>query len=162
MVIGESLGTTYREQDKTTMMAIKSLLGARAFIVTGRYGQSSEVVERPPQVRLGEKPSFTVTASNKGDWRAFIVDGQNAGPGSGITVRNGAAPMFTVTNAAKAYPRAWLSGGRVVSVTPRALARFQSLPDGYRLPESNEQASRVIGNAVPPLMYQKIIEALIR
>jgi site-specific DNA-cytosine methylase len=157
---GEFLGTVHREEYEAVMMVRKALLGARAFIVTGQYGKSSEVVDRPPQVRVGGKPSFTVTASNKGDWRAFIVDGQNAG--DGITIRSSDAPMFTITNAAKAYPRAWLPGGRVVSVTLGALARFQSLPDGYKLPENNEQAGRIVGNAVPPLMYQKIIEAMLR
>ncbi len=159
---GKCYGTVYREEDEPAMTVRKALLGTRAFIVTGRYGQSSDVVDRQPQVRVDGKPSFTVTASNKGDWRAFIVDGQNAGSGSGITVRHGDAPMFTVTNAAKAYPRAWLPRGRVVSVTPRALARLQSLPDCYKLPQNNRQASRIVGNAVPPLMYQRIIEAMLR
>ncbi len=46
-------------------------------------------------------------------------------------------------------PRAWLSRGRVVSMTPRALARFQSLPDSYVLPEKKSLACKGIGNGVP-------------
>ena len=61
--------------------------------------------------------------------------------------------------------RAWLFNGRVVAMTPRCLARFQSFPDSYILPDpnwltgANDLACRVIGNAVPPLLYQRVIEA---
>lgn len=50
--------------------------------------------------------------------------------------------------------------GRVVMVTPRALARFQSFPDSYQLPESRTQASKIIGNSVPPLMAQKLLGSI--
>ena len=49
-------------------------------------------------------------------------------------------------------------GGRVIKMTPRALARFQSFPDWYELPESNTLAARIIGNAVPPLFMQRVGE----
>lgn len=52
--------------------------------------------------------------------------------------------------------------GRVVKMTPRALARFQSFPDWYKLPEKTSLAIKIIGNAVPPLMYQKIIDQLVQ
>ena len=47
--------------------------------------------------------------------------------------------------------------GRVVRMTPRCLARFQSFPDEYELP-SQGLAGKVIGMAVPPLMCQRIVE----
>jgi len=46
---------------------------------------------------------------------------------------------------------------RVVQMTPRALARFQTFPDWYELPDSKSLACRIIGNAVPPLLMQKCI-----
>lgn len=55
--------------------------------------------------------------------------------------------------------RAWLQNGHVVKTTSRALARFQSFPDSYILPSKNSLACMVIGNAVPPLLYQRVIEA---
>ena len=58
-----------------------------------------------------------------------------------------------------ASPRAWLSQGRVVKMTPRALARFQSIPDWYILPDKVKLACTIIGNMVPPLLYQRVIEA---
>ena len=57
--------------------------------------------------------------------------------------------------------RAWLSSGRVVKMTPRALARFQSLPDSYILPDKASLACTVIGNMVPSLLMQQIVEPLL-
>jgi DNA (cytosine-5)-methyltransferase 1 len=50
--------------------------------------------------------------------------------------------------------------GCVVAMTPRAIARLQSLSDSYQLPESRTLASRVIGNAVPPLLVQRLCQEL--
>ena len=47
--------------------------------------------------------------------------------------------------------------GRVVRMTPRALARFQTVPDWYQLPEKTSLACKIIGNGVPCLMMQKIL-----
>jgi len=49
-----------------------------------------------------------------------------------------------------------------VSMTPRTLARFQSFPDWYELPTKRSLAAYGIGNAVPPLLYQRIIEGLVQ
>lgn len=46
--------------------------------------------------------------------------------------------------------------------TDRALARFQSFRDSYILPDGQGLACKIIGNAVPPLMYQKIVTELVR
>jgi len=55
-------------------------------------------------------------------------------------------------------PRA-ITQGRVVRMTPRALARFQSVPDWYVLPEKSTLACKVIGNGVPCLMMQRVMES---
>jgi len=142
-----------------TVTANTNMVNMRAYLVGGQYGQPLDGNDRPPQVRDGDAPSFTVTAKNKGDWRVFIVDGGNAGRTS--TVRMGDEPMFTVDamRLTKHPHRVWVEG-RVVQMTPRALARFQSFPDTYILPDNKGLACKVIGNAVPPLMYQRIIEGL--
>jgi DNA (cytosine-5)-methyltransferase 1 len=98
----------------------------RAFLVGGQYGKpAGSDGLRPPQTAWSGEPAFTVTAVNKGDWRA------------------------------------WLERGRVVQMTPRALARFQTFPDWYELPDTNTLAARVVGNAVPARMYQKIAGQLV-
>lgn len=78
--------------------------------------------------------------------------------GDGLRWQN--EPAQTIT-ANEHGSRASLRDGRVVSMTPRALARFQSFPDWYQLPDDNKAlATRGIGNAVPPLGAQRIYEGL--
>lgn len=94
-------------------------------------------------VRQFDKPAPCVTTT----WlhrpcvipRAFIAD----------------HPGASCSNSAKE-----LAHGYVVAMTPRAIARFQSFSDSYQLPEARTLASRVIGNAVPPLFAQKLLEAI--
>lgn len=66
---------------------------------------------------------------------------------------------MTVSDAKKAV-REWLTNGRIVQMTPRALARFQTFPDGYVLPSNKKLACYGIGNAVPPLLAKQVIESL--
>jgi DNA (cytosine-5)-methyltransferase 1 len=95
--------------------------------------------------------------------RAFIVSGAGNQLGyddSSVTVCASDEPIYTIMSSMKKRPeRAWLSAGRVVKMTPRAMARFQSFPDSYILPDKAWLACTVIGNAVPPLLYQRVIEA---
>jgi len=114
-------------------------------------------------MRDANAPANVIVANHaRRPMRAFIVDDQgNATPGSerGLTIRDADAPMFTVSaTQTKRSIRAWLSQGRVVTMTPRCLARFQSFPDWYALPKSSTLACRGIGNAVPPLVYQRLME----
>jgi site-specific DNA-cytosine methylase len=46
-------------------------------------------------------------------------------------------------------------------MTPRCLAILQSIPDDYVLPDDDALAVRVIGNAVPPLFYRKLVESFV-
>ena len=111
------------------------------------------------------EPYFSVTAS-LGDRpahlpRAFLVDPNN--PSRDSTIRACDEPMVTVTATHMrrpiTTPRVLMPTGRVVQMTPRALARFQSFPDWFQLPESVVLACKGIGNAMPPLLYQRVIEA---
>lgn len=91
--------------------------------------------------------------------RAFIVDGTALS--KGLTIRQAFEPIFTMTASLERRPlRAWLEQGQVVSLTPRAIARLQTFPDNYQLPDIRILSSRIIGNAVPPLFAQKLLEAI--
>jgi DNA (cytosine-5)-methyltransferase 1 len=91
--------------------------------------------------------------------RAFVVDGQSNDGQTDITIRTADDPMYTLSASMHKRPtRAALGAGRVVAMTPRALARFQSFPDSYELPASTGLACRIIGNAVPPLLARRLIE----
>lgn len=108
--------------------------------------------------RTENEDSFSVVASRFTMPQAFICDGQANSDGQSMTTRTN-EPLFTVTatTTVKRVVNA-LTNGRVVKMTPRALARFQSFPDWYELPESNTLAARIIGNAVPPLFMQRVGE----
>jgi DNA (cytosine-5)-methyltransferase 1 len=115
----------------------------RAFIL------SNAATEYGDGIRSAAEPCHSITAQADGRTRPPLVASADE-------------PMWTVRAASyKGYARAWLSAGRVVKMTPRALARFQSLPDSYQLPDKSSLACTVIGNMVPSLMMQKIVEPLL-
>jgi len=88
--------------------------------------------------REGDRPSYTICAAGSGGrTKALLVDG--------------------IAND-RGLPKSWLDQGRVVSMTSRALARFQNLPDWYELPDKSTLACKGIGNGVPC----KLAEAIVR
>ena len=144
-----------------TIVANYERRSMRAFIVDQNYGNSNASEDRVLSIRQSDAPMVTVTAGGpKREYRSWLVDQVNS---STVTSRPDDEPALTVSVYSSKHqsPRTWLSQGRVVSMTPRALARFQSIPDDYRLPESKALACKVIGNAVCPLLYQKIIKPMI-
>lgn len=78
--------------------------------------------------------------------------------GKTTKLRNGNAPSLTVRGASNS-PKIIVST-RIIKLTPRALARFQTIPDTYELPDTNGLACKIIGNAVPCLLAQRIMESL--
>jgi DNA-cytosine methyltransferase len=107
-----------------------------------------------------EDPSITVTVGNAPKLKAFLVDGKlsTSANGKSLQISDQDTPSGTVVSSPTANrdARAWLERGRVVKLTPRALARFQSFPDSYELPAKNALACFGIGNAVPCAMLEKI------
>ena len=102
--------------------------------------------------RGATEPMVTVTATTHSKAampRAWLVESKNANQQYGDGMRADHEPSH--------MPKAWLSAGRVVKMTPRALARFQSLPDSYALPEKASLACTIIGNMVPSLMMERIV-----
>lgn len=114
-------------------------------------------------VRNADAPAQTVRAGSNHQYRAFLVDGMNARTAEkgGLSVLAASEPAMTVPGSDKGSYCAWLDCGRVVKMTPRALARFQAFPDNYVLPSNNALACRILGNAVPPLLARRIMESLL-
>lgn len=151
-------GDDLRREEKEPAPTVTSAHGAakvRAFVVEG-----SVAGDRPPTVRGEGEPLFTYTANNgtqrSNATRAFIA--HPTADNDRFVVRTADEPTYTLTNTHNPH-RSMLGGGRVVAMTPRALARFQSFPDSYVLPEKTALASKVIGNAVCPLLSRRLIEA---
>lgn len=111
--------------------------------------------------RVGEEPSPTLSANNKKP-RAFIAEGQAGLNGTHLNTRGADSPVWTISASIDKKPvRAWLKHGKTVRTTPRALARFMSLSDDYKLPESENLACTIIGNGIPPLVLSKLIDGMV-
>lgn len=164
-VAGEA--SDYREQAEPapTITSAHAANKYRAFLVEGTAAGADNPF--PLQARTEAEPVFTVHGTNP--LRAFLVDCQNNGGADpdtglrGLTIREAPEPAHTITGTqTKRTVRAWLDEGRVVSMTPRALGRFMSLPDSYRLPKSNKVACSVIGNGVCCLVAKAAIESVLK
>lgn len=116
--------------------------------------------------REGSIPSFTITANSVGRVRAVLVSGtagdfHHGKVSKSVATRVGDSPSLTVNASAWKCPPKVCLGYRVVQLSPRCLARLQSVPDWYALPSSNRIACTVVGNGVPPLMSEAIVSGLI-
>ncbi|HSW62692.1 MAG TPA: DNA (cytosine-5-)-methyltransferase [Dissulfurispiraceae bacterium] len=145
------------EEPAFTVVASENQRPTRAFLVHPTDQRTMPVADQ-------NEPAFTIVSAhgNLNLPRAFIVSGQNSGQESRGGPRLDHEPSFTATaSSSKGVPRAWINGG-VVKMTPRALARLQTFPDWYDLPKQATLACKGIGNAVPPLLMQKIYSQLLR
>ena len=119
----------------------------RAFII-GQGTLSSPVDQ--------SEPSHTVTGnSNQTATRAFIINGANSSSARAKGVDE-PAPTVTASTAQKGSWHKSRVNGRVVKMNIRAMMRFQTFPDRYE-----NATMRIVGNAVPPLLYQHIAESVI-
>lgn len=105
---------------------------------------------RIPVTRCSSSPANTI-----------LVGGQHSNSSNPrkTQIREMVEPAFTITAGNKGD---WsICMGKVIRLTPRALARLQTFPDSYVLPKSKTLAYKIIGMAVPPLFYQKIVSQLV-
>lgn len=122
----------------------------------------------------GDEPIQTISAAHDSqEYRGMLMSGGNAS-GTGKRPWAGDEPCFTLTASIaikESLPTGHVGDG-IVSMTVRALARFQSFPDSYRFPTSkkyrrktgelfalfpdeggrlnNRLSCKIIGNSVPP------------
>jgi DNA (cytosine-5)-methyltransferase 1 len=139
-----------RQQQPTKTVAADPAGGApRAVLVQGMTSSNGEELI----TRDGKNPMWTENATEyKRAARAVLVLGGNA---SLFVTRGDGEPSRTISNTRVGNRDRAVMGRRVVQMTPRALARFQSFPDSYDLPDPKSLACRIIGNAVPPLLMKK-------
>jgi len=90
---------------------------------------------------------------------ALLVDGTGNSYCTKITIRDGIEPAFTVTASQLKHPARVAFEAKTVSITPQCLARFQSFPDSYAWPINQSLAVKMIGNAVPPLLYAAVAKS---
>lgn len=71
-------------------------------------------------------------------------------------------PARTVTSSHNnTHRRIALEDGRILRLSPRENARLQTFPDNYIFPKQVTLASEIIGNAVPPLLVEKLTETYV-
>lgn len=115
-------------------------------------------VPRPPRLMESEQPAFTVVTIGD-DARVILVEGSTAGDRPPTLFAEN-EPGPTCETGAGGRLHRMIEGSRVVALTPRALARFQTFPDWYELPAKKTLAVTIIGNAVPCLLAQRIVESM--
>lgn len=71
-------------------------------------------------------------------------------------------PAWTVVASRKAQSalRVLAEDGSVRVASLRMLARFQGFPDDWEIPEDKDVAYTTIGNAVPPMIAQQVVERI--
>jgi DNA-cytosine methyltransferase len=144
------------DESVTTISAVSNKHQYRAFILDGKPANYAGDL----QIMQEDEPIVTLTASQpRRPFRAWLVDVNNLSARE-ATMRGDAEPSFTIaaTHMRRPVndPKAWLASGRVVAMTPRALARFQSVPDSYILPDHKQLACKIIGNGVPSMLAEKL------
>lgn len=120
------------------------------------FGKSNQGLQVTPE--QAPAPTIRALASGGAPPRALLVQGTST-----LDTRDGSPPspsVLATVQAKAAIPKAWFENGRVVAMTPRALARFQAVPDGYALPEKKALACKIIGNGVPCVLAQRVAESL--
>lgn len=140
-------------------------------VVTGTGGRARAFIvhatsKRTMSVRDASSPVFTCMAGSGHALnmpRAYLVDGAQTRSKETRepTTREGSRPAFTMTaNGTCSTHRALFEGGRVVKMNPRALARFQGIPDSYELPDNKSLACRIVGNACCPPLFEQLYRGL--
>lgn len=143
----------YWQEESAGTVTTQAFGRTRAVLVPGLLNNESTEIT----LRDGDAPSITVTTShNQRDMRAVLISKTADKFGDGH--RAWSEPAQTI--GANEHGSKAMLPTRVVSMTPRALARFQSVPDWYELPDKRTLAARVIGNMVPPLLMQRIAEGM--
>lgn len=147
-----------------TVTANRNQRNLRAFIVDGKR---SDFEGDGVQIADADNVGTTLSASlPKHPFKAFIVSGSRvmnyktaSQANIDVLIRNDDEPIYTLTaNMPRTPARPWLVCGRVVKISVRGLARFQTIPDSFILPKNDTLACKGIGNGMPVLMYQRIAE----
>lgn len=140
-----------------TVTANHNMASMKALLINGG---NTRVGNNWPTVREGTEPAMTVTANqSKMPMRAILVSSGNSN--HQLTLRRHDNPAMTVTASMDRTPARAIVDRRIVSISLRCLARWQTFPDWYMLPDAATLATRIIGNAVPPRLVEEIYRQLL-
>lgn len=143
------------------LRAVRGLLSPLPLPVpwVGWYAAIEDLLDTLPESKLAPWQSARLPTEFT---NIVLIDGDSGMEKDGTpTVRNCTEPSMTIRSGRMPPHRIQFKCGKVVLLTPRILARLQTFPDSYELPTQRNFAAYGIGNAVPPLLYQRIIEGLV-
>lgn len=119
--------------------------------------------ERGKGYHLKDEPCMTIAASSQSP-KAILIEGTGARSDRDLKTLPADKPCWTLR--AMGHDRHWqktnalLENARIVQLDIACLARLQSFPDNYKWSGRKSLDGKGIGNSVPPLMYQKILQSL--
>lgn len=151
LVLGEhsgSNGRRYQEKDHPAF-AVSTSANTKAFLMNP--STTTKNTER-----IESEPAQTVTADIGEKRKAFIV-----GQGTRSKPKEYNEPVDTITSNHNQAGIRLFENGKVKLITVRCNARFQTFPDSYELPSTKTLASKIIGNAVPPVGYAEIVRSML-
>lgn len=96
---------------------------------------------------------------------AILIENTGARSDRELQTREATEPCWTLRAMGQDghYHRAnALLNARIVALDIACLARLQSFPDNYQWSGKKSLDGKIIGNSVPPLMYQKILQSIIQ
>lgn len=115
--------------------------------------------------READSPSFTIPSTvTKEIPKAILIENTGARSDRPLQTRDADEPCWTIRALGQDghYHRATaIADCRVVQLSIQCLARLQSFPDSYQWSGKKSLDGTIIGNSVPPLMFQKIVEVTI-
>jgi hypothetical protein len=127
----------------------------------------ADLIPTLPQSQLADWQQQRMPSIEPG--KAYLIERTGARKDRDLLVHPGSDPSWTIkANIATDHKganrhdplNALLPDGKVVSLDARAIARLQSVPDWYELPDPIGVAVTLIGNGVPCLLAQRLMEAL--
>jgi DNA (cytosine-5)-methyltransferase 1 len=122
--------------------------------------------ERAPATLPPDAPSFAIKTASGGRVHRAILVGVQGYHGNVQTLGAG-EPAFTPNTTSGAGAYRVVDGSRVVALTPRCLARFQSVPDTYPLPTKangdvdKSLAVKIIGNGVASAFMRALVAPMV-
>jgi len=148
---GQEWGKRYQTPNEPTF-TITPGMSPRAFIVDCQNGGFNGDGTRGLTVRQASEPTYTLTGSmDRRPARALLINARSTSYEA--TCLEMPEPSHTVLatsiHGTVGTPKAWLEQGRVVRMSVKALARFQSVPDSYQFSGNNKLDCGIVGDGVP-------------
>jgi DNA (cytosine-5)-methyltransferase 1 len=140
----------------------------------GWYEAIADLIPTLKPIKLTEWQKRAIIKRNitehQGWMDKFVIQRSGARKKDGIpnnTIRFFNEPMFTIkamSGKVRVNPKqaTIVIDGQPYEADTRCLARWQTIPDWYQFSGDLKLDTKMIGNAVPPLMMQKVIESVLQ